>query len=170
MDAVRSGIDESFVTASARQAAGEPSGAIARISPEERHRMIAEAAYRRFEQRDGTAGDPVNDWLEAEKEVDATLAHQPANSAFLNMLSSALAECRVQLDDLHERAKMAGASLKREYEEQLVTLGPKYETARQKFVELREQTDDAWGHLREGAEKAFSEMRTAIRQAASEFK
>jgi hypothetical protein len=39
------------------------------ISPEERHRIIAEAAYYRAEQRRFMGGDPLQDWLEAEAEV-----------------------------------------------------------------------------------------------------
>jgi hypothetical protein len=40
-----------------------------RLTPAERHRLIAEAAYRRAERR-GFAGDPLSDWLEAEREID----------------------------------------------------------------------------------------------------
>jgi hypothetical protein len=43
-----------------------------RVSREERHRMIARAAYDHAE-RAGFAGDPVHDWLAAEREVDAML-------------------------------------------------------------------------------------------------
>ena len=41
---------------------------------EQRRSMIAESAYRRAERRGFTAGDPVADWLDSEKEVDALLA------------------------------------------------------------------------------------------------
>jgi hypothetical protein len=44
------------------------------VSPEERMRMIAEAAYLIAEQR-GFQGDmALNDWLQAEAEVDARFA------------------------------------------------------------------------------------------------
>ena len=36
--------------------------------------MIAESAYRRAERRGFTGGDPVADWLESEREVDALLS------------------------------------------------------------------------------------------------
>jgi len=39
------------------------------VNPDERHQMIAVAAYYRAEQRGFTHGDPVQDWLEAETEV-----------------------------------------------------------------------------------------------------
>ena len=36
----------------------------------DRERRIAEAAYYRYERRNGGDGDPIQDWLEAEAEVD----------------------------------------------------------------------------------------------------
>lgn len=41
-----------------------------KISQEERQRMIEEAAYYRAEQR-GFSGDQVQDWLEAESEINS---------------------------------------------------------------------------------------------------
>lgn len=42
----------------------------------ERHSLIAEAAYIRAKKRGFQNGDPVQDWLAAEKEVDEKLAKQ----------------------------------------------------------------------------------------------
>ena len=43
------------------------------MSADQRHALIAETAYRRAERRGFQGGDPVADWLESEKEVDALL-------------------------------------------------------------------------------------------------
>jgi DUF2934 family protein len=43
------------------------------VNPEERHQMIARAAYYRAEQRGFVNGDPLRDWLEAEAEVTMRL-------------------------------------------------------------------------------------------------
>ena len=43
------------------------------ISLEERQRMIAEAAYFRAMQRGFNGGDPVDDWLIAEREIERLL-------------------------------------------------------------------------------------------------
>lgn len=43
------------------------------ISSEERHRLIAEAAYYRAERRGFANGDPVADWLAAEAEIEGRL-------------------------------------------------------------------------------------------------
>lgn len=48
------------------------------ITPDLRHQMIAEAAYLRAEQRGFSAGDPMDDWLNAEREVDRLLNDRAA--------------------------------------------------------------------------------------------
>ena len=44
-------------------------------APEEKHRMIEKAAYYRGEKRGSFDDDPVKDWLEAEREIDASFQH-----------------------------------------------------------------------------------------------
>ena len=44
------------------------------VSADQRHAMIAERAYLLAEQRGFQGGDPVQDWLEGEKTVDALLS------------------------------------------------------------------------------------------------
>lgn len=44
------------------------------ITPELRRQMIEEAAYLLAERRGFSAGDPVVDWLTAEKDIDKLLA------------------------------------------------------------------------------------------------
>ncbi len=44
------------------------------VSADQRHAMISESAYRRAEARGFEGGDPVRDWLDGEKEVDALLS------------------------------------------------------------------------------------------------
>ncbi len=39
------------------------------IAPEERNRMVAEAAYYRALERGFNGGDPMDDWLQAEQEI-----------------------------------------------------------------------------------------------------
>jgi len=44
------------------------------VTTEERRRMIAEAAYLRAERRGFSGGDPTDDWLSAEAEIDRILS------------------------------------------------------------------------------------------------
>jgi hypothetical protein len=46
------------------------------IDPEVRHRMISEAAYQRYAQRGYVEGFELEDWLQAEAEVDRQLANR----------------------------------------------------------------------------------------------
>jgi len=50
------------------------------ISPEERRNMIAEAAYYRALRRGFRGGDPVSDWLTAEREINERLLHASGQS------------------------------------------------------------------------------------------
>lgn len=43
------------------------------LTADEKNRMIAQAAYYRYEKRGGTGGDSVEDWLAAEAEVEEHL-------------------------------------------------------------------------------------------------
>lgn len=45
-----------------------------RVTQEERRKMIAEAAYLRAERRGFMGGDPTEDWLSAEAEIDQILS------------------------------------------------------------------------------------------------
>lgn len=48
------------------------------VTAEERWNMIADAAYYRAEKRNFIGGDPHEDWLQAEAEIDAALARRHA--------------------------------------------------------------------------------------------
>ncbi len=47
------------------------------VTHEQRHPMVAEAAYRRAQKRNFVGGEPENDWYEAEEEI-GQLLFQPA--------------------------------------------------------------------------------------------
>jgi chromosome partitioning protein len=49
------------------------------LAAKQRATMIADAAYRRAAERGFAGGDPLEDWLAAERQVDAVLAEPPAD-------------------------------------------------------------------------------------------
>jgi|WetSurMetagenome_2_1015567.scaffolds.fasta_scaffold1516920_1 hypothetical protein len=49
------------------------------ISPELRQHMIRDAAYYRAERRGFTGGDPMQDWVEAEAEINRMLGGSPSS-------------------------------------------------------------------------------------------
>ena len=58
-------------TAAASGTTEPPTPETAEPPHEDREARIREAAYRRYQERAGGSGDALDDWLEAEKEVDA---------------------------------------------------------------------------------------------------
>lgn len=53
--------------------AGNGGASKVRVTPEQRYRMIAEAAYYQAEKRGFVGGDCAQDWLDAEAEIDSLL-------------------------------------------------------------------------------------------------
>ena len=51
----------------------KPDTSLTKSSPEERWKVIAVAAYHKAEQRGFAPGDELQDWVEAEKEIDTLL-------------------------------------------------------------------------------------------------
>ncbi len=69
---------------SRRKAVGKSSESVAAewdkrtVTCEERHRLISEAAYLRAERRGFLPGAELEDWLEAEAEIDKMVVKGPA--------------------------------------------------------------------------------------------
>lgn len=55
-----------------------PTAGAVELGMSERHRRIAEAAYLRAAARNFVGGDPVQDWLEAERDLDASIDNESA--------------------------------------------------------------------------------------------
>jgi len=53
-------------------------GAADALGPDLRHRLVSETAYHHLEERGYAEGSEVEDWSEAEAEVDHTLIHPGA--------------------------------------------------------------------------------------------
>ncbi len=146
-------------------------------APEQRHFMIAEAAYYRAECRGFQCGDPVAGWLEAEAEIEAMLrgASEPdkekiGKAALEEKLETQLDEWDKKLDSLMKQTKRAKADLRHDLEAQLEALRAKRAAAQDKLQELRQRSDSAWEDLKEGAEKAWDEMQKAIDSIAARFR
>jgi hypothetical protein len=149
-----------------------------RVTPEQRYHMIAEAAYFRAERRGFSGGDPAQDWLDAEAEVDRILqaggAARPAGvtpkQAFQAALERQLRELDTRLEELKLKASLAKMELRSEYEKQLAAVAGKRATAQARLNELRDRAEDAWEDLKGGTEKAWDDMREALERLATRFK
>jgi hypothetical protein len=68
-------------TAAAKTTRTSKKAAAINISEDQRLSMIAEAAYLKAEKRGFAGGNPVDDWLAAESEVDTLLSSHPIQRA-----------------------------------------------------------------------------------------
>ena len=80
-DLMPPGLREALTSAPETQAPEQSKPPVAKsaqggIDPEVRHRMILEAAYQRYAQRGYVEGFELEDWLQAEAEVDRQLANR----------------------------------------------------------------------------------------------
>jgi len=153
-------------------------GSGTQVTPEQRYRMVAEAAYFHAERRGFVGGDPGLDWAEAEAEIERLLqspwpgteSQTSAKEAFQQRLESQLKEWDTRLDELKAKARDAGSELRVDYEKQLETLAAKRDALQIKALELRKRTEDAWEDMKSGTEKAWDDMRDALNRIASRFK
>jgi len=146
------------------------------VTAEERQRMIAEAAYFRAERRGFVGGDPVQDWLEAEAEIDRMLAagKMPTSASgqrqFEARLEEELKALETRIEELKVKASLARLELKSEFNQELEALEVLRNRLRARLEEIREGVEGAWEELRAGAEKAWDDLRTAVERVAARFK
>ena len=141
---------------------------------EQRYRMIAEAAYFRA-QRQGFCGNPAQDWIDAEAEINQTLLHAEQaelspKQIFQQKLEAQLKELDALLDHLKLQTRLGKADLRTEVEKQLELLAHKRSAAQIKLNELSQRTESAWEDLKVGTEKAWDEMRQTLNQIAQRFR
>lgn len=146
------------------------------LTPEQRYQMIAEAAYFRAEKRGFALGDTLQDWLEAEAEIDSILQHAepssdfPTQHEFLLRIEPQLDEWDRRLEAMREKARSARAEIRADYEKQIDALDVKRRTIQARIQQIRTNTEDAWEDLKAGLEKSWDETRKALEQVASRFK
>lgn len=131
--------------------------------------MIAEAAWNRAVARGFADGDPVNDWLEAERQVDAALNDGGEESwlaRFEGRLSTVRQEFKALKKKAGPRAKAAKEDWKRnvekldkvldKFEDRIEKLGERGEKATQK---ARIQAERLWDEIAELRERLRKKSR-----------
>ena len=81
-----------------------------------------------------------------------------------------LKELSGKIAELKAKADLAEAQVKVEYLKQVDALRAKKEETQAKLEELKKAGDDAWETLKNGVEKAASELKDSINSAISKFK
>jgi hypothetical protein len=107
---------------------------------------------------------------DTEKAADtATRAATQAKEDFEMRLKAGLAEMEKEIDRLHEKGDALKDEAKARWAEKMADLEAKQQVARDKLVEVRKSTGEAWGHMEKGAQAAWDDVRTAFQEAAKEF-
>jgi predicted ATP-binding protein involved in virulence len=90
--------------------------------------------------------------------------------AYEEKFDAQLKEWGAQIALLKAKADNAKADAKIEYYKTIEALQHKQNDAKAKLLELKTAGDEAWEDLKKGAEKAWTEVKTAYHDASSRFK
>ena len=148
---------------------GEISGAAA----ERRQSMIREAAYYRAQRRGFVGGDAINDWLEAEAEIDRMLAREdqePGGPGPIEQFEAQLAALDQEMRRLMGKAREAGSEIRTEIETELERLRPLRANAEERLGEFRERSAEAWDEMKKGVHSARHELNAVLNAIARRWR
>lgn len=137
-----------------------------KVTPAERDRMIAEAAYFKAEQRGFAAGDTVRDWCEAEAEVDARLRRLEIEQ-WLDKLEDGMAAAAKRISALKRKMTGLSSDARAEWQKDLDRLRTLREDLHPTLAELRKQGENAGVRLRERAETLRAEIAEIIAKVSA---
>lgn len=136
------------------------------VTPEERHRMIAETAYFLAQERGFTGGDPVSDWIEAERKVDRQICAL-ATAHMVERLEAGVAMATKKLGALKRRVSTLAASARTELNADVEKLDALKVALRSRLDELRERGDQVSEKALHQAEKVWTELSDALQRATA---
>jgi len=154
------------VKSEARDPVGSNPGQL--VSAEERQRLIAEAAYFRAQQRGFSGGDPLDDWLAAERQINQALPgprQQKEELAAYEKLRKAvgkiLAEARdtVNAETLKQAFDKATAELRKTGEYTAETIGKIAGSLRKDMTSAALNMGPKWEEFSEKTADLFSVWR-----------
>ena len=85
-------------------------------------------------------------------------------------LEAQLKEWKVKIEMLEERAARATGETKAEMMSSIEELRQKKEVVKEKWIALQKESGIAWDTMKEGVEKAGSELKSALDKVVSRFK
>ncbi|HEX9875212.1 MAG TPA: DUF2934 domain-containing protein [Gammaproteobacteria bacterium] len=130
------------------------------VSVTEREKMIAEAAYFRALESRFRNRDPVDDWLEAEREIDAKFDVAPHDQK--------LAHLYEELAEINERVRVTAAKLKAEaraeWREEVERIHKLRDAFSEKLDEIYGRTGQARQQAKHQAEKLRQELADTLKR------
>jgi hypothetical protein len=130
--------------------------------------MIAEAAYFRAERRGFQRGDPLDDWLQAEAEIDRMAAggEEPAREKLADQLAAQLRECDGEFARLTAKARGVSTAVRVELERELARLNPLRASAQQALGDMRQRAGHATEDLLALSNRVRTELADALERLA----
>lgn len=95
---------------------------------------------------------------------------QSAKEAYLAKLQARLDIANAELDKLEARGREARAEGEIHARQQLDELRARRDAARRKITEIQNSTEEAWEHLRQGADEAWRSLENAGAKAVEAFR
>ena len=136
------------------------------VRPEERHRMIAETAYFLAQERGFHGGDPVSDWIEAERRVDRQLLALAA-SRLVERLESGIATATKNLTALKRRVSTLAAGARTEFSADVAKLDALKVSLRSTLAGLKDRSDDVSQKALRQAEGLWNELNETLQSVTA---
>jgi prefoldin subunit 5 len=130
--------------------------------------MIAEAAYFRAEHRGFQGGDPLDDWLQAEAEIDRMTAggEKPAGEKLADQLAAQLRKYDSEFARLTAKAREVSTAVRNELERELERLKPLRTSAEQALGEMHQRAGHATDDLLALGDKVRTELADTLERLA----
>ena len=90
--------------------------------------------------------------------------------AYIKKMKAKLDEWNADIAIIEAKAESAGADMKIKYHQKIDELKQQRQEATTKLVELQNSSDEAWGDIKAGLEKAWDSFGNAVNSALSRFK
>lgn len=134
-----------------------------------RRQMIAEAAFYRAEKRGFKGGDPVTDWIEAEKEIE-TGAGAPDDRRILDRIEEQVATAGIKLKSLRRKVSRMKTEARKEWKQDAEKLADLRDSLQRKLEEIRERGEGASRKAQKQAEKIWDEISEIVQRTTSRRK
>lgn len=132
----------------------------------QRRQMIAEAAYFRAEKRGFDSGDPLDDWVLAEAEVDARL-RRIETEHLVERLEEGLATASKKLAALKKKVSGLTAEARTEWQQDAEKLAKLRDSLQKKLEEIRGQGEQAGHKAKQQAEKIWDELAAVMHRVGT---
>jgi chromosome segregation ATPase len=134
----------------------------------DRQALIARAAYLRAEKRGFQGGDPVEDWLAAEAEIDTQLRAEREKEErrdfrrYTDGLREQIDTATVRLEELRDRASALRGEARQDWQRSVEEIKDRRDALETKLAELRKKGRKKRDELKQQAEQVLAELKRSL--------